>query len=48
MMLDLKSTNIVWNVTLGIQVVALFIWDQKWGVLVGGALGCLLGYSLHG
>jgi hypothetical protein len=47
MMLDLKNPGIVWNLTWGIQVVALFIWDQKWGVLMGAVLGGLLGYSLR-
>lgn len=46
-MLDLKGAGVGWNLYWGIQAVALFIWDQKWGVLIGVALGALFGYSLH-
>lgn len=46
-MLDLKGAGLVVNLYWGIQVVALFLWDQKWGVLVGLLLGSVLGYSVH-
>lgn len=46
-MLDMRSPGILWNVIWGIQVAALFVWDQKWGVVMGLLLGGLLGHSLH-
>ena len=45
-MLNLRSPGIVWNVTWGIQAVALYLWDQKWGVLIGFVLGGALSYGL--
>lgn len=45
-MLNLEKPGIAWTLTLGIQVVALFMWDQKWGVLIGLVLGGVLSYGV--
>ena len=29
------------NVVMGVQIAALWLWDNKWGFLLGGVVGLL-------
>lgn len=43
----LGGTKLIWNSYFGLWAMGLLIWDQKWGLLAGLALGGLAGYHLH-